>query len=110
MLNEYSWGGYLIWASPERKVFIDGRTDIFDWTGVLRDYMRWQTLQDDPNKLLDDYKVDYCLLFKNSPISKVVALLPGWTKIYSDDLAIVFHRDEANSMVTEAIGDGGMDR
>ena len=110
MLNEYSWGGYLIWTSPERKVFIDGRTDIFDWTGVLRDYMRWQTLQDDPNKLLDDYKVDYCLLFKNSPISKVVALLPGWTKVYSDDLAIVFQRDALDSAVTEAIGDGGMER
>lgn len=109
MLNEYSWGGYLIWASPERKVFIDGRTDIFDWTGVLRDYMRWQTLQDDPNKLLDDYEIGYCLLFNNSAISKVVALLPGWTKVYSDDLAIVLQRDALDSAVAEAIGDGGMD-
>lgn len=25
LLNEYDWGGYLIWNAPERPVFIDGR-------------------------------------------------------------------------------------
>lgn len=103
MLNEYGWGGYLIWAAPERKVFIDGRTDIFDWTGVLRDYMRWYTLQEDPNELLDNYEIDYCLLFINSPISRVVALLPGWERIYSDDVAVVFQRIGSETMMTQSI-------
>ena len=29
----------LMWAAPEYPVFIDGRTDVFEWTGVLRDAM-----------------------------------------------------------------------
>ena len=32
MLNEYVYGGYLIWAAPENPVFVDGRADIFEWT------------------------------------------------------------------------------
>jgi hypothetical protein len=103
LLNEYGWGGYLIWTSPERKVFIDGRTDIFDWTGVLRDYMRWYTVQEAPNKLLDTYEIDYCLLYTNSPISKVMALLPGWSQVYSDDVAVVFQRDDSPVVVDHAV-------
>jgi hypothetical protein len=92
MLNEYVWGGYFIWAAPERKVFIDGRTDIFDWTGVLGEYMRWYTLQESPNTLLDKYRIDYCVLAADSQIGKAVDLLPNWRKAYADDVAIVFTR------------------
>ena len=37
MLNDYNFGGYLIWAAPEHPVFIDGRTDVYEWSGVLGD-------------------------------------------------------------------------
>ncbi|HYM09845.1 MAG TPA: hypothetical protein VEU62_03890, partial [Bryobacterales bacterium] len=53
MLNDYKWGGYLIWALPEQKVFIDSRMDVFDWTGVLGDYRRWAAMAEDPQRLLD---------------------------------------------------------
>jgi hypothetical protein len=95
MLNEYVWGGYFIWASPERKVFVDGRTDIFDWTGVLGEYMRWYTLQESPGALLDKYEIDYCVLAANSQIGRAVGLLPNWRKAYSDDVAVVFTRCQA---------------
>jgi hypothetical protein len=35
MLNDYAWGGYLVWALPEYKTFIDPRADIFDWGRCL---------------------------------------------------------------------------
>jgi hypothetical protein len=92
MLNEYVWGGYFIWAAPERKVFVDGRTDIFDWTGVLGEYMRWYTLQESPDALLDKYQIDYCVLAANSQIGRAVELLPNWRKVYADDVAVVFTR------------------
>ena len=99
MLNEYVWGGYFIWAAPERKVFIDGRTDIFDWTGVLGEYMRWHTLQESPDKLLDKYEIDYCVLAADSPTSRAVALLPNWRKIYADDVAVVLARRSSIGLV-----------
>src|ERR1019366_4851656 len=92
MLNEYQFGGYLIWNLPETKVFIDGRTDLFDWTGVLKDYLRWASLQEDPKVLLDRYGIRVCLLYRGSAIARVLPYIPDWKKVYSDDLAVVFTR------------------
>jgi hypothetical protein len=39
LLNEYDWGGYLIWAVPERPVFVDGRLYPFAGNGVMRAYL-----------------------------------------------------------------------
>ncbi|MBI2015261.1 MAG: hypothetical protein HYS77_06960 [Candidatus Rokubacteria bacterium] len=38
LLNEYDWGGYLIWAVPTRPVFVDGRLYPFAGNGVIRQY------------------------------------------------------------------------
>ena len=92
MLNDYTWGGYLIWAMPEHKVFIDGRADVFEWTGVFAEYSRWASLEEDPNRLLDKYGVQFCLLRKSAPASLLLSYLPGWAKAYSDDQAAVFVR------------------
>ena len=97
MLNDYTWGGYLIWAAPQHKVFVDGRGDVFEFTGVLGDYFRWTSLQDDPNMLLNKYHIDFCLLSAESPMSRVLTLLPGWSKVYSDETSIVWARSSAKS-------------
>jgi hypothetical protein len=97
MLNDYNYGGYLIWAAPERKVFADGRGDVYDWTGVLKDYTKFANLLEDPRFLLDKYRIDYCLLDRNLPISRVMQLLPDWKSVYSDDMSIVFVRSAANA-------------
>lgn len=93
MLNEYRFGGYLIWALPQTKVFIDGRADIYDWTGVLDEYVRWIALADDPAALLNRYRIGFCLLYRNSAVARVMPYLPGWKKAYEDDLTVVFARD-----------------
>jgi hypothetical protein len=95
MLNAYEFGGYLIWALPEQKVFIDGRCDIFDWTGVLAAYGRWATLSEDPKLLLEKYGIDYCLFRKDAPQLQVLRYLPGWKKVYEDDVAAIFVRSAA---------------
>lgn len=100
MLNDYNYGGYLIWAAPERKVFADGRGDVYEWTGVLRDYLRWNQVQEDPRILPDKYDIDYCLLNRDASISRVMKLLPGWKSVYSDDMSVVFVRSAANIAAT----------
>jgi len=92
MLNSYGFGGYLIWTLPEEKVFIDGRGDVFDWTGVLAEYGRWATLQADPNELLQKYHIRFCLLEKDAPMARVMPYLPGWHLAYSDAAAVIFAR------------------
>jgi hypothetical protein len=90
MMNEYVYGGYLIWAAPGHKVFVDGRGDVFEWTGVLEEYGKWVTLQTDPNILLDKYQIQFCLLSAGSPMSAVLPRLPGWTQVYSDEIAVIW--------------------
>jgi hypothetical protein len=97
MLNDFAYGGYLIWAAPEHPVFVDGRADIFDKTGVLAEFGRWATLQIDPNQLLDKYRIDFCLLNSQAPMANVFPLMHNWTKVYSDDHSVIFRRIEAKT-------------
>ncbi len=97
MLNDYTYGGYLIWAAPEYPVMIDGRADVYEWSHFLGEYARWATLQEDPNLLLQKYKVNFCLLSTQSQMINVLPLLPDWKLVYSDDLARVFVRTSVQS-------------
>jgi len=92
MLNDYVYGGYLIWALPEHKVFVDGRADVYEWTGVLDEYGGWVTLRSDPKILLDKYRIAFCLVPNGSPISRFLRYLPGWRMAYSDELSMIFAR------------------
>jgi hypothetical protein len=95
MLNTFVDGGYLIWALPEHPVFIDGRADIFEWTGVLKEFGEWATLQTDPNQLLNKYHIGFCLLENDSPMAYVLLLMPNWKKVYSDQKSVIFVRTDA---------------
>ena len=92
MLNEYGFGGYLIWAAPEHPVFVDGRGDVFEWSGVLGEFNDWKTLRSDPNALLRKYGISFCLLSRQSPTVRVLLLLHEWKIAYSDNNAVVLVR------------------
>ncbi|MGA7833429.1 MAG: hypothetical protein WCA21_20945 [Terracidiphilus sp.] len=92
MLNDYSFGGYLIWAAPEHPVFIDGRTDLYEWSGILGEYGSWAMMQGDPRLLLEKYRIHFCLLDRRSTMAQVLPLLPGWKQVYADSQAVIFAR------------------
>jgi hypothetical protein len=91
MLNDYTYGGYLIWAMPEPPVFMDGRAEVYEWAGVLQPFGAWSTLQADPNLLLDKYKIQFCLLRPDAPMARVLPLM-HWKTVYSDANAVIFVR------------------
>ena len=92
MLNDYVLGGYLIWALPEHPVFLDGRSDVFEWSGVLAKFGNWATLQANPKDLLDEYNIQFCVLTSQSPMVNVLPLLLDWKLAYADNVAVVFVR------------------
>lgn len=92
MINEWVFGGYLIWALPEHPVFIDGRGDVFGETGVTGEFGKWVLLETDPNILLNKYGIRFCLLSTGSQMAVVLPLLPGWKTVYSDDVAVIVAR------------------
>ena len=92
MLNDYTDGGYLIWALPEHPVFVDGRGDVYEWTGVLQQFGDWANLNGDPNELLDKYNIQFCLLSQGMPTARILPLLHTWKIIYTDNLNVILVR------------------
>jgi hypothetical protein len=90
MYNEYGWGGYLIWAYPEKKVFIDGRTDIYEYSGVFADYLSISRLAPGTLDLLKKYGVGMCILKRSSPLGTLLLALPDWKLTYEDDISSVY--------------------
>jgi hypothetical protein len=95
MLNSYGYGGYLIWAGePANGVFIDGRADLYEHTGVLTDYRRIIGLAPDTQQLLRKYDIQSCLIEPGTPLTTFLAADSGWTRVYGDDLAELYVRGE----------------
>lgn len=95
MLNQYSYGGYLIWVAPEHKVFIDGRADVFEWAGVFADYVKLISLSVDPRTLLEKYHINVCFLSRDQALGRILPLLSGWKIAYSDNSALILTKSGA---------------
>jgi hypothetical protein len=93
MFNEYGYGGYLIWKlGPEHKVFIDGRADIYEYSGVFQDYMHIANLDREALSLLAKYNIQSCLIGRKGALATLLAASPDWKQTYSDDLSVIFVR------------------
>lgn len=102
MLNDNFWGGYLIWArGPEYKVFIDGRCDAYEPSGVLSDYVKIVLLDRQALPVLEKYGVRSCLIQRSAPLCTLLDALPEWRRVYEDDLSVVYVKDSHRN--TEAL-------
>lgn len=94
VLNTYFWGGFLIWRCPEVKTFIDSRADIFEYAGVLKDYLDFEDGKG-ALQILDKYRIRYVLSWPDSRIAYFLGNNPGWEKIFSDQVTVIFERGPA---------------
>jgi hypothetical protein len=46
-------------------------------------------------RLLDTYRIDATLLNTTIPAARIMDHLPGWKRLYADDVAVVHVRDDA---------------
>jgi hypothetical protein len=91
MFNDYGYGGYLIWQlGPQQKVFIDGRGDLYEYSGVFQDYIRIVNLDREALFLLRKYDIQSCLVSRNDAIDTLLSTSPDWKQVYSDDLSDIF--------------------
>jgi len=91
--NYFFWGGYLILnRAPAHQVFIDGRLDIYEYSGVLADYMSIISVSPDTEFLLRKYHVRSCLIPPDSSLATLLRASPGWEKVFRDRLSEIFVR------------------
>src|SRR5437016_2500541 len=101
VLNFYLWGGYLAWNDRDLKVFIDSRVDIYEYAGVLKDYLDLLNLSQSKS-ILDKYKIRYVLFpqpggYSESALTYVLEHDSQWKVIYSDATTVLLERNAART-------------
>lgn len=93
MYNSYVFGGYLIWRYyPERKVFFDGRAELYDKefqnafiTGISIN--KWQ-------EAVIMNNISYAVIaYPGEGLALLISSDPKWVLIYWDNVARVYVRD-----------------
>jgi hypothetical protein len=115
MLNSYGFGGYLIWSLyPERKIFIDGRNEVY--LPLLQKISKSRADNRQWNQLLHEYQIDYALLNYIDDLEKVTYINPNgesfvdympftethfprtrWALIFWDDTGMVLVRRQGKN-------------
>jgi len=93
MFNQYAWGGYLMQYLPKHKVFVDGRADFYG-ENLLREFSDTTALHTNWTQVLQKYDVRWTLMPTDHRLNLALALLPGWHCAYSDEVAMVYSRQE----------------
>jgi hypothetical protein len=101
MYNTYGYGGYLIWALPEKKVFIDGRGDLYEDGGTFSEYLEVADLKPAAFTVLRAYGIQACLLDRKEALATVLSARPDWEQRYSDDVSVLFVRRDIAALRTE---------
>lgn len=92
VFNSYSFGGYLIFSGIEP--FIDGRAELYGDAFIKR-YVEGTLLTSDQlPQLLADYGITWTLLSPTTPSVALLDHLPGWRRLYTDDVAVVHVRED----------------
>lgn len=94
VLNDYIFGGYMIWHTRDIKTFVDGRADLFVYNGVFDDYVKFARIVA-PYEVLDKYRIRYVLIQPHSPRAYLLRHSACWHFIFEDQRAILFERDES---------------
>ena len=92
VLNDYGFGGYLIFAGI--PPFIDGRAELYG-DEFIRRYVQAMLLESDElPKLLDQYGISWTLIAPERPAALLLDYLPGWRRLYADNVAVVHIRTD----------------
>lgn len=91
VVNYYTWGGYLTWHNRDIKVFIDGRGDIFDYSGVLQEYVDLLGVKN-VDATFDKYQIQYVMFPPGQPLTSALERDPRWKEAYRDDVVVLFAR------------------
>jgi hypothetical protein len=90
LLNEYDWGGFLIWYAPTTPVFVDGR--LFPYVpGVLDDYRAIVGVHPDWQAVIARRGVRALLLRPDTP-GAVRARELGWRELSSSESYVLLAR------------------
>jgi hypothetical protein len=91
IFSDFAWGGYLLYAWPEQKVFIDGGTDFYGGK-LMRQYAILYEDRPTWRSLVQSWDFSILLLRPTAPIATEIMQGAGWQYWYCDATAVVLVR------------------
>ena len=90
--NYFIWGGYILHAWPEQRIFIDGMTD-FLGEDVVRAYLNIEQLDPGWDAELDRLGVSIVIVPPGARLVPALLQRGGWRSWYEDGTAVILVRD-----------------
>jgi hypothetical protein len=91
MFNDFAQGGYILYAWPEQKVFIDGQSDFYG-VPLNQLYVSIRNAEQGWERRLDSLGVSMVLVPSNSRLAWELTAAAGWRLADSADGAGRFAR------------------
>jgi len=91
IFSEFTWNGYLEYAWPAQKIFIDGGVDFFG-EDLFREYGTVSHLGAGWRNVLRRWKISDLLIKHESSLARESVRGGEWQVIHCDSLAVLLHR------------------
>ncbi|MFO8083750.1 MAG: hypothetical protein R6U27_05470 [Desulfobacterales bacterium] len=92
LFNQYRWGGFLLWAIPDQKVFIDGRMDVYQ-KEISNLYYTIINLEPGWEALIREYDIQHILVPKDTHMALFLTRVSSdWVLEKETDSACLFSR------------------
>jgi len=92
ILNEYVWGGYLIWRLyPDYRVYIDGRADVYG-DKLVEEFVEMRDGKTTWRESLDNHGIRTVLVAPDVALASLLRQESGWLKVFEDKQAVIFVR------------------
>jgi hypothetical protein len=91
IFHDFIWGGYILYAWPEQRVFIDGGTDFYG-SALMSTYMHVSAVQPGWRDTLAARDIGLVLMPTRSPMVNELAQ-DGWQVRYCDPTAALLELD-----------------
>ena len=108
LFSEFAWGGYLVYAWPEQKIFIDGGTDFFG-EDLFREYGTIKQMEPGWRDRLTSRDISLMLLRRESALAHEMARDGRWNLWYCDSLAVMLRRSPGSSAMCPGVADSTED-
>lgn len=96
MFNDYGDGGYLIYRlNPKRKVFIDGRADMYG-DSFIKEYLEISNGAPGWKEKFDKLAIDYVICGKATPLRQLLLANGSFDEVYNDDFHSVLLKSRKN--------------
>jgi hypothetical protein len=91
MFNYFLWGGYIEFALPQRKPFIDSRNYSYG-IDLVHEFRTADGPKPGWETVFAKYDVGWTILPVQHPLNRILELSPQWTLVFSNRLTLVFSR------------------